>query len=158
LVDKVLFANVKDRDDMEEKAFYSKRGIPRKPEFESDDKTADKAGPIASTNDEIEFFFEPDEEAVSQHKLPRLERPHIRVSGRVRIIQLKKYLLGQLGKPEKVLRRIELKCRNEIVGNDHSLRFTQRTIWMTSEPMKLVYHLSDDNTLYFAKCLLPGLH
>ena len=86
LVDKVLFVNAKEKDDMEEKAFYANRGIPPKPEFESDNNmTPDKAGPVTATDDEIDFFLEPDEEAESQHKnIPPLERPHISVSGRAR--------------------------------------------------------------------------
>lgn len=141
LVDKVLFVNVKEEDDVHERNFYAKRGIRPKPEFaRGSTMTTDKAGPVIATDDEIDLFLEPDEGSL--HRIPPLKRPHLCVSGRARIVHLKKYLLRKLNMPEKDISGLDLKCRNEIVGNDHSLRFAERTIWMNTEPMILFYRFT----------------
>lgn len=143
LCEKVLFVDAKERDDVEEKKFYAKRGILPKPEFESD-MSPERAAPITTTDDELEFLLVPDEKADKQHRLPPLKQPHIKVSGRFKILGVKKYLLQQLKMDLKLLSSVEIKCRNEIVGNEHSLHFIECTKWMMSDRMTLEYCFSED--------------
>lgn len=103
LSDKVLFPSVKERDEIEEKKFYASRGILPKPELESRDTSPEKAAPIPEADDELDFLLSPDVQADDQHKLPQLERSCIKTSGRLKIVQLKKYLLRKLELSPKLL-------------------------------------------------------
>ena len=47
-------------------------------------------------DDDLDFSLTPETEVAQSHEMPPLERPWLRTSGRIKIVQLKKYLLKKL--------------------------------------------------------------
>lgn len=142
LCDKVLFPTVKERDEIEEKRFYASRGIELKPDQSA--STTEAPAPVEEADDELELLLFPDVQADDQHELPQLERSCIKTSRRLKIVHLKKYLLRKLEMPPSLLSSVEIHCNDNPVGNELSLHFIERTMWMTSEPLRLVYRFSED--------------
>jgi polycomb group RING finger protein 3 len=71
--------------------------------------------------------------------LPSLKKPLVRTSGKLHMIQLKKFLVKQLGLsiPHTSL---EIRCKGKKVGDEHSLTFVSLTTWMNpDEDMELRY-------------------
>eukprot|EP00979_Chaetoceros_neogracilis_P013240 scaffold3742_cov267-Chaetoceros_neogracile.AAC.12 len=74
-------------------------------------------------------------------KLPPLQNSVIRTSGRLKINQLKKFLMSQLKLDPSQL--LELQCNGDTIGDELSLTFVQRTRWLKpDEDMILSYRLS----------------
>jgi hypothetical protein len=73
--------------------------------------------------------------------LPPLQNSVIRTSGRLKINQLKKFLMSQLKLDPSQL--LELQCNGDTIGDELSLTFVQRTRWLKpDEDMILSYRLS----------------
>jgi len=85
-----------------------------------------------------------------QITLQPLKNSSIRTSGKLKISQLKKYLVNQLTlDPSHVL---ELRCNGDTVGDELSLTFIQRTRWLKpDEDMVLGYRLSQDRVTNLPK-------
>jgi len=77
--------------------------------------------------------------------LASLVKPLIRASGRLKIGQLKKYLVSQLKLADSSKCKLEVRCNGDAVGDELSLTFIQRTRWLAPErDMILTYHLVEE--------------
>lgn len=61
--------------------------------------------------------------------IPLLKNPCIRTSGKLKICQLKKYILSQLKLAPKYLSKLIVTCKGDPVEDDFSLAFLQKTRW-----------------------------
>jgi hypothetical protein len=69
-----------------------------------------------------------------------LQNSYIRTSGRLKICQLKKYILSQLKMESKFLSKLAIMCKGDPVDDDFSLAFIQKTMWLVpDEEMILSY-------------------
>lgn len=69
---------------------------------------------------------------------------NIRTSGRLKIIQLKKYLAEKLNVDSKRASTLEILCNGDIVGDELSLTFIHRTRWLNNdEELVLTYSMDD---------------
>lgn len=147
LMDKVLFADMAAADAQDEAAFYQQQGIPRKPEKNSQ---AESSNPIdnnkrkqPNNNDTTipttssKTTTHRPTKMVHVHLIPfwsgttktePLEYPYLEVPDNIRILELKKYLALK----KKVLRG-EMFCNGSALGNEWTIEFIQRTLWMPSE-------------------------
>mmetsp|Transcript_11253 Transcript_11253/g.17076 ORF Transcript_11253/g.17076 Transcript_11253/m.17076 type:complete len:270 (-) Transcript_11253:84-893(-) len=145
-----IFPHLAEQDAKDEEEFYMRRGIKRKQESkpqENKTKATDKKKPIKSTwEDSMDFQLIPDAEPVEGKGLSPLEKPLLRTSGRLKIVQLKKFLAEKL-KLDVV--KLEVLCNGAPVGDELSLTFIHRTRWNDSlgEDMILCYRLSEDTAL-----------
>jgi len=88
----------------------------------------------------IIFEVQPDNTESAEDPLPTIAKPFLRTATRLTIRQLKKFL-GTKGidvPPDKM----EVLCKGEIMGNEHSLEFIKKTKWRAQS-----HHL----TLYFRR-------
>jgi len=84
---------------------------------------------------------------VGKSSLPPLKNSVIRTSGRLKIGQLKKYLMRQLKLDPSQL--LELRCNGDAIGDELSLTFVQRTRWLKPDAdMILSYRLSGHSRVY----------
>jgi polycomb group RING finger protein 3 len=163
LIDKVLFPELVKEDDEQERQFYGKRGIALKHEFrdvyEDDDvetKEEEEAdeGPQKKHKDSgsqgcVMFNLIPQAcDPKSSLSMPPLERSHIETQARIRIGQLKTYVREQLlassssrGETADIDKtRIDILCNGVPLGNELSVNFILRTVWMdSSNPLTLTY-------------------
>jgi hypothetical protein len=155
-VDKVLFPDIKVADDKFEAEFYEKKGIKMKAEYLAliykkhlRDATPDTTSYIAkeyhhhqetALDDEVDFCMTPCQDT-TEHKMPRMQYDLLSTSGRIKILNLKRFLKARLG----IDADIEMTCNGQLVGNELSLNFIQRTIWMDDEvPIELEYRYAED--------------
>ena len=120
--------------------FYEERGIKRKPEYpliapEPAPKSAKKKVPYVNKEDELNFQLLPvpvaDIPATGDAKpedleLPRLQKPFLRTSGRLKILQIKKYLNKKLDKVSSP-NEISVFCQGDLLGDELNLTFLKRT-------------------------------
>lgn len=157
LVDKI-FPELKDIDAKAERQFYRKNGIqPKKEcraEIEKEQMGDDEkivTALVASQDisnvcetiihqDEVEFDFLPFEDD-KQPVLPTLPKSLLTVSGRLKVFQLKKFLVRQLGLSTSYHSAIEVRCNGDSVGDELSLTFVKRTRWMARDGLVLTYGL-----------------
>jgi polycomb group RING finger protein 3 len=163
LIDKVLFPELVKEDDEQERQFYGKRGIALKHEFRDvyedddvdtneDDETDEvqhKRHKESSSQGCVMFNLIPQAcEPKSSLSMPPLERSHIETQARVRIGQLKTYIRqqlissstsrGEIADIDKT--RIDVLCNGVPLGNELSVQFILRTVWMDpSNPLTLTY-------------------
>lgn len=136
LVDKVLFPEIAKEDTATEIAFYEYLEIPRKedgwnPQTNSNGESARrKRTRSKGATQPVVFQLVP----YNVHT-PGLENPFIETDGVIRIGQIKKYLATKLGTYEPW----EIYCDDVLLGNEISVNFALRTIWMQHEPMRLTY-------------------
>jgi polycomb group RING finger protein 3 len=163
LIDKVLFPQLVKEDDEQERQFYGKRGIALKHEFRdvyedddvetNEDDEADE-GPHKRHKDSgsqgcVMFNLIPQAcDPKSSLSMPPLERSHIETQARIRIGQLKTYVREQLlsssssrGETADIDKtRIDILCNGVPLGNELSVNFILRTVWMdSSNPLTLTY-------------------
>jgi hypothetical protein len=62
--------------------------------------------------------------------VPSFKTSLIRTSAGLKICQLKKFILCQLKLEPKFLSKLVIRCRGDIVEDDFSLAFIQRTKWL----------------------------
>mmetsp|Transcript_2364 Transcript_2364/g.3607 ORF Transcript_2364/g.3607 Transcript_2364/m.3607 type:complete len:338 (+) Transcript_2364:110-1123(+) len=97
------------------------------------------------SEDALDLIVVPDDGAEAGYEMPPLTKPLIRVSGRYKIVQLKKYLLKKLQLSVRDPSVIELLCNGGPVGNELSLTFVNRTVWLHgNEELKLTYKFAED--------------
>lgn len=168
LVDKVLFQETYKNDRDLEHAFYAEKGIQMKPEFyekeqqqerERKRKTenndvSDENEEMSDTDDElIDFIMKPHqgvEEDIDDDgpnlKMPPMEKDILTTSPKIKIFNLKRFVLSRLKlECSSEVVGIDILCNDIIVGNELSLNFINRTIWMDlSEMMVLTYQYAND--------------
>lgn len=168
LVDTVL-PELKNNDEIAELKYYFDAGIPPKEKYaeeimrglkaalisdegsmKKDDQKLKKdseaiseriSGGIVPIQDyELNFSLHPViEDGQGCTSLPSLKKSLLRTSGKLRMIQLKKFLVKQLDLsiPHTSL---EIRCKGKKVGDEHSLTFVSLTIWMNpDQDMELQY-------------------
>jgi polycomb group RING finger protein 3 len=163
LIDKVLFPELVKEDDEQERQFYGKRGIALKHEFrdvyEDDDVDTNEEDEAdegqhkrhkgSDSQGCVMFNLTPQAcEPKSSLSMPPLERSHIETQARIRIGQLKTYIRQQLlsssssrGETADIDKtRIDILCNGVPLGNELSVQFILRTVWMdSSNPLTLTY-------------------
>ena len=101
----------------------------------------------------IELRLIPD----TSSRLPALTSPHLRTSGKLKIISLKRYVLRQLdtaGKQNNCITKskfdamhsIDILCNGHPMGNEMTLTFIFRTMWQFTKPQEvltLTYSFND---------------
>ncbi|KAF0682625.1 Aste57867_25262 [Aphanomyces stellatus] len=65
-----------------------------------------------------------------------------------RVSDLKLCLRKMLGKKNVrvVLGQLQIRCKDKILGKEHSLQFIQRTMWKKATPIEMEYRRVDDST------------
>ena len=181
IVDKML-PSFKEEEIKKEREFYSQRDIKLKAEYrqlENGDHLERKqknqssqsshvslsnantkllsAAAEAFMNDNIiELRLIPD----TSSRLPALNNPQLRTSGKLKIITLKRYVLRGLntkGKQNKwktksknnldTIHSIEILCNGHPMGNEMTLTFIYRTMWLFTKPQEaltLTYSFNDE--------------
>lgn len=92
------------------------------------------------------FSHSPKPETDNDRILPRLHKPLLRTTGRIKVIQLKKYLLRNLGLQQTYnLDAVEILCNGDRIGDELSLTFVRKTRWLhPSDDLCLHYRLTQD--------------
>jgi len=151
---KKIFPEAVEKDDEEEATFYASRGIKRKPDVRSAPAPASapakkpKAAPEPQ-KDELNFQLMPCPDSDLPHPslgLPKLIKPFLRTSGRLKILQVKKYIQKKLElQGDGGARDIAVFCKGGVMGDELNLTFIHRTRWdyvggSTEAPKDLVLH------------------
>lgn len=143
LIDDVLFTELAAIDEENERAFYKESGIKRKPEksIDSNNNQSDGSNPTsrqrkrARTADSSELRVEQihlaPKATPSGSKPEALDKPYLAVPEMIRIGQLKKYLAMKVGHSTSLLG--EIFCNGALLGNEWTLAFVKRTIWIPGE-------------------------
>jgi len=160
LVNKV-FPNLIEDDRVAENEFWASRGVKR------DDTLASEEGepppsharsavpPLVHADDELNFVMVPLYPMADSGKfegklemgdptfpMPVLVKPFLRTSGKLRVFQVKKYLVKKLNlnvKPSDLM----VLCNNELMGDEHSLLYLTKTRWVgMNEDLTLKYRLA----------------
>ncbi|KAL3793990.1 hypothetical protein ACHAW5_008165 [Stephanodiscus triporus] len=160
-----IFPWMKVREEEEERSFYAQRGIDLKPEYatlearrahDGVDKVAgssEKGGDAATAaavgammSDQLDLHLDPDERPPHAHqRLPPLKNALLRISGRAKIVTLKKYLVMKLGLKDCSKSSIEITCNGDAIGDELSLTFILRTRWFsTNKVLALKYRLEEE--------------
>jgi len=158
-----IFPWMKDKDDEMEREFYAQRGIELKPEYAPDEgggggkthqshghKGSDSSGnkrnnDAMSTNDMLELHVEPsDERRPHLHqRLPPLRNSYLCMSGKTKIVSVKKYLAQKLGMRDSKS-SIELLCNGDPMGDELSLTFILRTRWFLSNKVLTLHYRMEE--------------
>jgi len=80
-------------------------------------------------NATMTFELHPDKKDAA---LPWLDNPLVCTSSKVAVKVIKKFLVQKLRLPSSA--EVELLCRGEVLGNDHSLEFVKKTRWVVAAP------------------------
>mmetsp|Transcript_4620 Transcript_4620/g.6671 ORF Transcript_4620/g.6671 Transcript_4620/m.6671 type:complete len:281 (-) Transcript_4620:2228-3070(-) len=177
LVDKVLFKETYKKDRELEHAFYAEKGIKMKPEFYekeqqqlkeeeqrkmktviNDGNSSDDDNMSENQDELIDFMIKPyvgdDEEDGSEEdeeplRMPPIENDILTTSSKMKIFNLKRFVLSQLKlECSSEVAGIDILCNDIILGNELSLDFIDRTIWMDyNEMMVLTYRYADDSMI-----------
>mmetsp|Transcript_15066 Transcript_15066/g.17203 ORF Transcript_15066/g.17203 Transcript_15066/m.17203 type:complete len:393 (-) Transcript_15066:166-1344(-) len=92
--------------------------------------------------DEINLSLYPSQGEEENFTLPPLEKPLLQTSGRLKIIQIKKFILSQLKLKNTATEAIDVRCNGDRVGDELSLTFILKTRWLhPTEDLKLHYGL-----------------
>lgn len=84
-----------------------------------------------------------------ENSLPALKDSLIRTSGRLKVSQLKKYLIGKLELAAPNSTKLEIRCNGDAVGDELSLTFIQRTRWhLPFEDMVLTYRIAEESIFH----------
>mmetsp|Transcript_12414 Transcript_12414/g.22601 ORF Transcript_12414/g.22601 Transcript_12414/m.22601 type:complete len:259 (-) Transcript_12414:44-820(-) len=146
-----IFPNIIREEEIEEAAFYEKRGIKRKPEYEikedskgkeSEKKKGEKGEKkktISNQEDELNFQLLPLPDAASDLTLPKLGKPYLRTSGRLKVLQIKKYLNKKIGEVVPNV-DVQLFCQNTLLGNELSLTFLKKTRWRNNDTDLILHY------------------
>jgi polycomb group RING finger protein 3 len=144
LVDRVLFPDVKENDEALERDFYAQKGISLKPSYrhEHDKKRTYSDQPLepetVNAQDELDVLLLP-----ATRQTPRIPYDLLTTSGRMKVLQLKRFLLARL-ESTKDPNTIELTVKGSVVGNELSLTFLQRTMWLDhTQPIEIRYRCDD---------------
>lgn len=150
LVDRVLFPDVKANDEALECAFYAEKGIALKPTYRADDDDKKQRNPLLRDPPLVEIEnvdHAPDELDVlllpANRQTPRIPYDLLTTSGRMKVLQLKRFILARLESNQDP-NTIELTVHGSLVGNELSLTFLQRTMWLDhTQPIEIRYRCDD---------------
>eukprot|EP00520_Triparma_pacifica_P007941 CAMPEP_0118652598 /NCGR_PEP_ID=MMETSP0785-20121206/11400_1 /TAXON_ID=91992 /ORGANISM="Bolidomonas pacifica, Strain CCMP 1866" /LENGTH=249 /DNA_ID=CAMNT_0006545119 /DNA_START=276 /DNA_END=1022 /DNA_ORIENTATION=- len=142
---KKIFPEVLKEEEKQEEEFYKERGIKRKPTQEppkvvKPKKKVSTPQPFENT-DELNFQLVPIEGTDLPNPslgLPKLSKPFLRTSGRLKILQVKKYIQKKLDISVESS-SLSIFCKGGILGDELNLTFIQRTRWLNN-PNDLVLH------------------
>ena len=152
LMDRVLFPDLKEKDQALERAFYEQKGIAMKKEFQQVQEKkrisrhqqetgvdTDVDQTPFNDGDEMDLLLLP-----ADDNMPRIEYDLLTTSGKMKVLQLKRFLLARL-KSDKDPSTVEMMVKGSIVGNELSLTFIQRTMWLEyDQPLELLYRYADE--------------
>jgi len=158
-----IFPHLDRKDEEEENQFYARRGIKRKQnnrelkagcdrnneKYESEEKEELKNGKELKSvsGDELNFSLIPDTNAQKHHLMPSLQNPLLRTSGRLKVSQLKKYLLKKL-RVRVNPNSLQISCNGDCLGDELSLIFVYRTRWIHTENDLVLCFRFEDEHLY----------
>ena len=153
IVDKT-FPFMKTKDDEDAKLFYSTRGIDIKPEYAHEEQRGKKisVGSMRSkaidSDKMIEIQLDADSNPPNKsQQLPELKCPLIYLSGQTKISTIKLYLIKKLGLTDTTHSNIQILCNDIPLGDESSLTFIVRTIWITPNKMlALKYRLEAEDS------------
>ena len=77
--------------------------------------------------------------------LPPLDKPILTTSGKLKISQLKKYLIRRLGLENTSVSELEVLCNGEPIGDELSLIFVQKTRCRRDGNIVLTYQYEQDH-------------
>jgi len=152
IVDK-LFPHLRVEDAENEAKFYRERNIAPKPEHGRaptrvvvDTPRKRRRTKRDGSGKEMNVKLVPDETCPDSHKLRELEKPYLRTSSKLRMLQLQKYVEKKLELDTGGdLVSVELLCNGEVLGPEHSLEFVGRTRWIDEGPtLQLHYRKAGD--------------
>lgn len=156
LMDRVLFPDLKEMDKELEQAFYAQKGIPLKAEYrqETEKKGITRHEPVVETEtfdhrnlgtgvnggaEEVDLLLLP-----ADTHVPRIPYDFLTTSGRMKVVQLKRFMLTQL-KSDQDPSTLEMMVNGSIVGNELSLTFIQRTMWLDhGQAIEIMYRFADE--------------
>lgn len=104
-----------------------------------DQTDASKSSSAGIPDDELDFLLNPD--TTVQSPLSPLKHPNLRTSGRLRVFQIKKLLVSKLEEVSSPPEIVVL-CNGDVLGDELSLTFIQRTRWLSDEELTLSYRLA----------------
>jgi hypothetical protein len=70
--------------------------------------------------------------------LPQLDKPFLRTSGKLKVLQLKKYIAKQLLGGDESSEEVEILCNGESLGPELNLYFIKCTRWMQGDTLSLL--------------------
>ncbi|GMI47286.1 hypothetical protein TrCOL_g9512 [Triparma columacea] len=142
---KKIFPEVIEEEEKAVEEFYKSKGIKRKPMQEparvvKPKKKVNVPQP-SEHSDELNFQLAPVDTADlpdSTLGLPKLSKPFLRTSGRLKILQVKKYIQKKL---EVAVNSTDISvfCKGGLLGDELNLTFINRTRWL-NDPKDLVLH------------------
>lgn len=158
-----IFPHLKNKDEEAERRFYAQRGIQMKAEYhdammQEKETTTEKTNrnrlggddslqAMISTDQLLDLKLEPDESPPTQvhRRLPSLRCSLLRLSGRAKIISLKKYLVMKLGLKE-TMSSIEILCCGESMGDDVRLSSISKTRSLPANTMLILKYRLDEGS------------
>lgn len=147
LVDRVLFPDIKEADEALEREFYAQKGISMKPLHRTDEdkKHSHRQDvPVETVNvdnaqDELDVLLLP-----ATRQTRRIPYDLLTTSGRMKVFQLKRFVLARLEESNQDPNAIEMTVKGSLVGNELSLTFLQRTMWLDhTQPIEIRYRCDD---------------
>jgi len=98
-----------------------------------------------SKDDDLTFRLVPGQNN-DEKALPLLQKPFLRTSGKLKIYQVKKYLIKKLDVQNVSPQDIKIMCGDEMIGDEHSLVFLTKTLWVgKTDDLTLHYWLKSDD-------------
>jgi polycomb group RING finger protein 3 len=156
LLDRVLFPELRAKDEALEREFYTKKGIPLKSEFRAEEqkkqrrREATAAAAAAAFAEEVNNADDGGEDmelilTPANSSMPEIQYDLLHTSGKLKILHLKRFLLARLEQQQDPA-VVEMTCKGSIVGNELSLTFIQRTMWLVKDvPVELQYRIAADD-------------
>jgi len=154
IVDKT-FPFMKTKDEEDEKQFYISRGIDIKPEYAHEEQRGKKAsvGSMRGKTIDLDKMIEIqlDADTIPPNKcqqLPTLKCPLIYLSSQTKIGTIKLYLIKKLGLSDTTAHsNIQIFCNGIPLGDESTLMFIVRTIWITPNTMLILkYRLEAEDS------------
>uniref|UniRef100_A0A7S3K0S2 RING-type domain-containing protein n=1 Tax=Aureoumbra lagunensis TaxID=44058 RepID=A0A7S3K0S2_9STRA len=93
--------------------------------------------------DQISFKVEPHNQQDANHPLQALDKPYLKTSGKLKVLQLRKYLAKKLNTNSN---NLELLCKDQTLPAEHSVQFIKRMMWFPSNDigdLLLTYRKND---------------
>ena len=156
-----IFPQIEKKDEENEREFYCNRNIKKKAKFRNSDVSAKKRDRddgcydrsrtrmLFSAEDFTNVNLAPHSilSSESSSHMPRLQKPCLKVPGKIKVIQIKKFLVMKLPECEvKDTSSIEVLCNGAPVGDELSIIFINRTNWDKSlGDLTLTYRLNEEN-------------
>eukprot|EP00002_Diphylleia_rotans_P031769 TRINITY_DN6618_c0_g1_i1.p1 TRINITY_DN6618_c0_g1~~TRINITY_DN6618_c0_g1_i1.p1 ORF type:complete len:203 (-),score=43.90 TRINITY_DN6618_c0_g1_i1:22-630(-) len=156
LVDK-LFPDIAARDEAQKTDHLRTQSVAEKEEDAATEDKTRKRKQVAQKNpsqklsksdsfaipktaiDTVSFYLVP---ASGDNALPAIPNSHLKVAGAATIFHLRKLLVMKLHLSS--LSEVEILCRDEILGSEHSVEYIKKTRWPGAEELTLKYRRKVD--------------